>query len=168
MLPEPAPAVSPPQTTSWCSPLRCPRDVAGLPAKAIVCPYPASRYGVQVPASRPPPFDRAYALWQDRPRQQGALSAPCQAGKGGGGDCRPAGRFAIAMRGCIEKGYYADITLFDSERVVDTVTFDDPRKHPASILYVPVNGQVADNDRCTGVLSDRRCHESNVEDRGSP
>ena len=53
---------------------------------------------------------------------------------------KPAGtenRFGIAMRARIEKGYYADITLFDAERVVDTVTFDDPRKHPASIPYVP-------------------------------
>jgi len=46
---------------------------------------------------------------------------------------RPARRFGIAQRGRIQKGYYADITLFDAERVVDTATFDDPRKHrPAS------------------------------------
>ena len=73
------------------------------------------------------------------------------------------------MRGCIEKGYYADITLFDSERVVDTVTFDDPRKHPASIPCVPVNGLVAvDDHRCTEALAGRRCHDSGGQDRGSP
>jgi len=66
------------------------------------------------------------------------------------------------MHGRIQRGYYADITLFDAGRVVDTVTFDDPRQHPASIPYVPVNGQVAvDNDRCT-VLAGRGCHKSGV------
>jgi N-acyl-D-amino-acid deacylase len=67
---------------------------------------------------------------------------------------RPARRFGIAQRGRIQKGYYADITLFDAERVVDTATFDDPRKYPAGIPCVLVNGQVAvDGDRCTGVLA---------------
>jgi len=67
---------------------------------------------------------------------------------------RPARRFGIAQRGRIEKGYYADITLFDAERVVDTATFDDPRKHPAVGTYVLVNGQVVvDDDRCTGGLA---------------
>jgi N-acyl-D-amino-acid deacylase len=67
---------------------------------------------------------------------------------------RPARRFGIAQRGRIQKDYYADITLFDAERVVDTATFDDPRKHPVGIPYVLVNGQVAvDDDRCTGVLA---------------
>jgi N-acyl-D-amino-acid deacylase len=49
---------------------------------------------------------------------------------------RPARRFGIAQRGRIQKGYYADITLFDAERVVDTATFDDPRQHPVGIPYV--------------------------------
>ena len=67
---------------------------------------------------------------------------------------RPARRFGIPQRGRIQKGYYADITLFDAERVMDTATFDDPRKHPVGIPYVLVNGQVAvDDDRCTGVLA---------------
>jgi len=53
--------------------------------------------------------------------------------------------------------------------VVDTVIFDDPRRHPASIPYVPVNGQVSvDNDRGTSVLAGRWCHESGVQDRGDP
>jgi N-acyl-D-amino-acid deacylase len=59
-----------------------------------------------------------------------------------------------AQRGRIQKDYYADLTLFDAERAMDTATFDDPRTHPAGIPYVLVNGQVAvDDDRCTGVLA---------------
>jgi len=66
------------------------------PAKAIVCPYAASRYGVQVPARRPPPFDRAHALWQDRPGSKGRYRRRAKPGE------EPAGtenRFGIAMRG---------------------------------------------------------------------
>lgn len=67
---------------------------------------------------------------------------------------RPARRFGIKKRGRIEKGYYADIAIFDAHRVIDTATFDDPKQHPVGIPYVIVNGQVAvDNDRCTGVLA---------------
>jgi N-acyl-D-amino-acid deacylase len=67
---------------------------------------------------------------------------------------RPARRFGISKRGRLEPGYYADVTLFDADRVIDTATFDDPRQHPVGIPYVLVNGQVAvDNDRCTGVLA---------------
>ncbi len=67
---------------------------------------------------------------------------------------RPAQRFGITKRGRIQSGYYADVTIFDAERVIDTATFDDPRQHPVGIPYVLVNGEVAvDNDRCTGVLA---------------
>jgi N-acyl-D-amino-acid deacylase len=67
---------------------------------------------------------------------------------------RPAQRFGLTRRGRVQEGYYADLAIFDAERVVDTATFDDPRKHPVGIPYVLVNGQVAvDGDRCTGVLA---------------
>ena len=67
---------------------------------------------------------------------------------------RPARRFGLTRRGRIEKGYYADITVFDAEHVIDTATYDDPRQFPIGIPHVLVNGQVAvDNERCTGVLA---------------
>jgi N-acyl-D-amino-acid deacylase len=67
---------------------------------------------------------------------------------------RPAQRFRITRRGQLAKGYFADVTIFDADNVVDTATFDDPRKHPVGIPYVLVNGEVAvDNNRCTGVLA---------------
>ena len=60
---------------------------------------------------------------------------------------RPAQRFGITQRGRIQKGYFADVTLFDAERVIDTATFDDLAPPPGGIPYVLVNGQVAvDND----------------------
>ena len=67
---------------------------------------------------------------------------------------RPARRFGLARRGRIEKGYFADITVFDAERVIDTATYDDPKQFPVGIPYVLVNGQVAvDMERCTGVFA---------------
>jgi len=67
---------------------------------------------------------------------------------------RPAQRFGLTKRGRIEEGYFADITIFDAERVIDTATYDDPVQHPVGIPYVIVNGEVAvDQDRCTGVMA---------------
>jgi N-acyl-D-amino-acid deacylase len=69
---------------------------------------------------------------------------------------RPAQRFGLTRRGRIERGYFADVTIFDPERVIDTATYDDPRRFPVGIPYVLVNGQVAvDSERCTGALAGR-------------
>jgi len=119
---------------------------------------------------------RRATVFRSRPAGRRRLTTPTHSGRIAPGSRgryprrakpgkEPAGtedRFGIAMRGRIQRGYYADITLFDAERMVGTAAFDDPREHPASIPYVPVNGQVAvDNDRCT-VLAGRRCHKSGV------
>ena len=67
---------------------------------------------------------------------------------------RSAQRFGLVDRGRIEKGYFADVTIFDAERVIDTATYDDPIQYPAGIPYVLVNGQVAvDQERCTGIMA---------------
>jgi len=66
----------------------------------------------------------------------------------------PARRFGLARRGRVERGYFADLVVFDPERVVDTATYDDPRQYPVGIPFVVVNGQLAvDGERCTGVLA---------------
>jgi N-acyl-D-amino-acid deacylase len=66
----------------------------------------------------------------------------------------PAQRFGLTRRGRLERGYAADIVVFDAERVIDTATYDDPRQYPAGIPLVVVNGQIAvDGERCTGVLA---------------
>ena len=67
---------------------------------------------------------------------------------------RPARRFNLTKRGRLREGYFADVTIFDAVRVIDTATYDDPMQHPVGIPYVLVNGQVAvDNERCTGVMA---------------
>ena len=68
----------------------------------------------------------------------------------------PARRFGLPGRGRVAEGYYADLVVFDAERVIDNATYDDPRQYPAGIPYVLVNGQVAvDQERCTGAMAGR-------------
>jgi N-acyl-D-amino-acid deacylase len=68
-------------------------------------------------------------------------------------DC-PARRFGLTKRGRIEKGYFADITIFDDMHVMDNATYEDPRQFPTGIPFVIVNGGVAvDNQVCTGLLA---------------
>jgi N-acyl-D-amino-acid deacylase len=52
----------------------------------------------------------------------------------------PGQRFGLAQRGRIREGYYADLVLFDPERIVDTATFADPIRPALGIAYVWVNG----------------------------
>jgi N-acyl-D-aspartate/D-glutamate deacylase len=69
---------------------------------------------------------------------------------------RPARRFRLPHRGRVERGYFADLVVFDPDRVIDTATYDDPCQFPAGIPFVVVNGQVAvDRERPTGVLAGR-------------
>ena len=67
---------------------------------------------------------------------------------------RPAKRFGLTKRGLIKKGYYADITIFEADKIMDNSTYDDPRRFPSGIPFVLVNGELAvDNEQCTGVLA---------------
>jgi N-acyl-D-amino-acid deacylase len=52
----------------------------------------------------------------------------------------PAKTFSIHKRGIIKKGAYADIVIFDPERIIDMATFEEPFVKPEGIYYVFVNG----------------------------
>lgn len=66
----------------------------------------------------------------------------------------PARRFGLTGRGRLQPGYFADLVAFDPETVEDTATYEDPRRFPAGIPWVVVNGRVAvEAGRCTGVLA---------------
>ena len=55
----------------------------------------------------------------------------------------PAARFGLNDRGRIAEGAFADLVLFDRDRIVDTATFEDPHRFPDGIDLVMVNGRVA-------------------------
>lgn len=54
----------------------------------------------------------------------------------------PAERFNIRKRGAIKEDYFADITIFDPDVIIDTATFENPHQYPKGIEYVIVNGQM--------------------------
>ena len=54
----------------------------------------------------------------------------------------PARRMGIWDRGILRPGAYADVVVFDPERIEDTATFEAPRQYPRGIETVIVNGRV--------------------------
>ena len=54
----------------------------------------------------------------------------------------PAGKFGLAQRGVLQAGSYADLVIFDPDKVIDRATWSDPHQYPAGMDYVLVNGQV--------------------------
>ncbi len=58
----------------------------------------------------------------------------------------PATRMRLDRRGVIREGAWADITIFDLDRVDDLATYDEPVLFPEGIEYVLVNGVVVIED----------------------
>ena len=54
----------------------------------------------------------------------------------------PASRFGFEGRGVIRPGAFADLVIFDPERIADRATWVEPHQYPIGIEYVIVNGQV--------------------------
>ncbi|MBI4683667.1 MAG: D-aminoacylase [Nitrospirae bacterium] len=52
----------------------------------------------------------------------------------------PSKTFGINGRGIIKKGAFADITIFDPDRIIDKAKFGKPFLRPGGIYYVIVNG----------------------------
>jgi N-acyl-D-amino-acid deacylase len=52
----------------------------------------------------------------------------------------PADTFGFAVRGYVREGCWADLVLFDAERIVDTATYADPVRRAEGIVGVWVNG----------------------------
>jgi len=66
----------------------------------------------------------------------------------------PATRMRLASRGFIKEGCWADVVIFDYDKIQDNSTYDHPFVYPSGIDYVLVNGQVAiDHGKHTGVKS---------------
>ena len=62
----------------------------------------------------------------------------------------PAVTFGIRERGLIRKDYWADLVIFEPQKILDTATYEDPLNEPDGILYVIVNGTlVLDGQKLT-------------------
>jgi N-acyl-D-amino-acid deacylase len=63
----------------------------------------------------------------------------------------PADNLKLDRRGKIEKGYYADIVVFDPETIIDHATFEKPHQYATGMIHVFVNGtQVLKDGEHTG------------------
>lgn len=63
----------------------------------------------------------------------------------------PALKFQLNGRGLLREGYFADIVVFDEQKVQDLSTFDKPHAYSAGFSFVIVNGVLTvDNGKHTG------------------
>jgi N-acyl-D-amino-acid deacylase len=68
----------------------------------------------------------------------------------------PAENLRIAKRGILKSGYFADLAIFDPEKILDHATFDSPRQYATGMVHVFVNGvQVLNNGEHTGAFAGR-------------
>ena len=54
----------------------------------------------------------------------------------------PAERFHLVRRGLLREGWFADIVVFEPERVLDLATYQEPHQYPVGIECVIVNGRI--------------------------
>ncbi len=63
----------------------------------------------------------------------------------------PASNLKLKKRGRLEPGYFADVVVFDPERIQDHATFDQPHRYASGVAHVFVNGvQVVKDGEHTG------------------
>jgi N-acyl-D-amino-acid deacylase len=68
----------------------------------------------------------------------------------------PAANVGILERGELREGFYADVVVFDPERIKDNATFEEPHQYASGVRHVFVNGeQVLQNGRHTGATPGR-------------
>jgi N-acyl-D-aspartate/D-glutamate deacylase len=67
-----------------------------------------------------------------------------------------AAKLGLRDRGILRPGAYADVTLFDPQRILDRATYANPFQYSEGIVHVIVNGQsVIENGEHTGALPGR-------------
>ncbi len=55
----------------------------------------------------------------------------------------PSMTFGLKERGLIKEGFYADIVVFDYDKITDRATFEEPYRKSEGIAYVFVNGRLS-------------------------
>jgi N-acyl-D-amino-acid deacylase len=66
----------------------------------------------------------------------------------------PASKFGVKNRGIIQKGYFADLVVFDPNEIADKATVEDPYQYAEGVSEVIVNGKFALKDgKLTGEMA---------------
>src|SRR6478672_4308421 len=66
----------------------------------------------------------------------------------------PAQRERLVGRGLIKEGFFADITIFNPDAIIDKATYTQPAQLAEGVKCVIVNGQVAfENGKATGAMA---------------
>jgi len=55
----------------------------------------------------------------------------------------PAQTFRLYKKGVLRPGMDADVVIFDSDKIIDKSTFEDPSQSPEGIAWIIVNGEIA-------------------------
>ena len=58
----------------------------------------------------------------------------------------PARNLRLQRRGLLEPGYFADIAVFDPDRIQDHATYDNPHRYATGVEHVAVNGTLVLRD----------------------
>ena len=68
-----------------------------------------------------------------------------------------AAKIGLRQRGMLKQDWYADITIFDADKIIDRATYTDPFQYNRGIEYVIVNGMVVleKDGKHTGARSGR-------------
>ncbi len=53
----------------------------------------------------------------------------------------PAQNLRVDRRGMLKKGYFADVVVFDAQKIQDRATFAEPHQYATGMIHVFVNGQ---------------------------
>ena len=68
----------------------------------------------------------------------------------------PAGNLGIKKRGALHVGNYADVVMFNPEKIQDHATFENPHQYATGMMHVVVNGTVVlENGEHTGAKPGR-------------
>jgi N-acyl-D-amino-acid deacylase len=68
----------------------------------------------------------------------------------------PAQNLKVDRRGMLKKGYFADVVVFDPQKIEDHATFAQPHQYATGMIHVFVNGrQVLKNGEHTGAKPGR-------------
>lgn len=68
----------------------------------------------------------------------------------------PAGNLRLSERGVLATGSFADVAVFDPDRIQDHATYDEPHRYATGMLHVAVNGTpVVRDGEHTGALPGR-------------